>query len=194
MADFISQIPWWGWLLLILFIIALVLLVRRAVALIKVVTAFTVAHSITLALSTLGLVSLSQSSVEALIALSIVFLAVELVNLFRAKDQQDKHLSILMGFPWAISFVFGLLHGFGFAGALAEIGLPNTSTALALLFFNLGVEIGQLIIVAIMLTLLALYKPLKAKLPNVLQLIPAYGIGSFGAFWFIERSFNVLLG
>lgn len=103
----------------ILFVIGLVLLVRTPMKLIKVVTSFTVAHSLTLALSTWGIVSLSQSAVEAVIALSILFLAVELARSDKPSD------SLLLRYPWAIAFVFGLLHGFGFAGALTEIGLPQ---------------------------------------------------------------------
>ena len=169
----------------ILFIIGLVLLVRRPLLLFKVVTSFTVAHSITLALATFGAVSLAQAPVEALIALSIVFLAVELV-------QPGSTPSIMRRFPWAITFVFGLLHGFGFAGALTEIGLPEEAAILALLLFNVGVELGQLLIVAVMLILLLVIARLPLALPAVVKRLPAYAIGTTAAFWFIERSFTVL--
>lgn len=173
----------------ILFIIGLVLLVRTPMALVKVVTSFTLAHSLTLALATLGIVSLPQNVVEAVIALSIVFLGVELVR----KDRTSA--SLLMLYPWAITFVFGLLHGFGFAGALAETGLPQGAAALALLLFNLGVELGQLIIVALVLGVIAAARLLPAELSGKLtaraRLVPAYGIGSFAGFWFIERTLSL---
>jgi len=169
----------------ILFIIGLVLLVRTPLLLLKVVTSFTVAHSITLALASFATVSLPQAPVEALIALSIVFLAVELRAPGSAK-------SVMRSYPWAITFVFGLLHGFGFAGALTEIGLPEEAAILALLLFNVGVELGQLIIVAVMLVLLAAIARLPTAVPAVLKRLPAYAIGTTAAFWFIERSLTVL--
>lgn len=173
----------------ILFIIGLVLLVRTPMALVKVVTSFTLAHSLTLGLATFGLVSLPQSVVEVVIALSIVFLGVELVR----KDRTSA--SLLMLYPWAITFVFGLLHGFGFAGALAETGLPQGTAALALLLFNLGVEVGQLIIVALVLGFIAAARFLPGEVSQTLEirvrLVPAYCIGSLAGYWFIERSLSL---
>jgi hypothetical protein len=178
----------------ILFIVCLVLLVRSPLNLLKVVTSFTVAHSITLALATLGIVRLSQTSVEAVIALSIMFLAVELLN-NQAADKRGNNAaakpSIMRRYPWMITFVFGLLHGFGFAGALSEIGLPQQAAGWALLFFNMGVEIGQLIIVAIILVLIAGLNRIKAETPWLVARLPVYGIGTLAAFWFIERSLTV---
>lgn len=177
----------------ILFIIGLVLLVRTPMKLIKVVTSFTAAHSLTLGLATYGLVSLPQNVVEAVIALSILFLAIELVQKEEASE------SLLMRYPWAITFVFGLLHGFGFAGALAETGLPQGTAALALLLFNLGVEVGQLIIVALVLGVIMvagfLPRELTGRLPRELSakadLVPAYGIGGLAGYWFIERTLSL---
>lgn len=177
----------------ILFIIGLVLLVRTPMKLVKVVTSFTVAHSLTLGLATYGLISLPQNVVEAVIALSIVFLGVELVR----KDEVRE--SLLMRYPWAITFVFGLLHGFGFAGALAETGLPQGTAALALLLFNLGVEAGQLIIVALVLGVIAAARflpgELAGRLPPELSakaaVVPAYSIGGLAGYWFIERTLSL---
>jgi len=165
----------------VLFVIALVLLVRVPIKLVQVVTSFTVAHSLTLAAATLGLVSISQNAVEAVIALSIVFLALELI-----KAQQDKP-SLLVKYPWTMTFVLGLLHGFGFAGALTEIGLPQETIALALLLFNLGVEVGQLIIVAMVLAGLFFSRTIAQSLVVKLRSLPAYLIGSIASFWLIQR-------
>ncbi len=165
----------------LLFVIALVLLIGRAGAVIKAATAFTVAHSITLAGSTLGFVGLAQAPVEALIALSIVFLAVEIV-----KSDPDKP-NLTERAPWIVAFLFGLIHGFGFAGALREIGLPESDVPTALLTFNLGVEAGQLLIVAAVLALLTLlrrYSPAKLRPATVTA---TYVIGITASFWFIER-------
>lgn len=179
----------------ILFIVGLVLLVRTPLNLFKVVTSFTVAHSMTLALATFGIVKLSQASVEAVIALSIMFLAIELLD-DQAVDKRENSattkLRIMRRYPWMITFIFGLLHGFGFAGALSEIGLPQEAAGVALLFFNIGVEVGQLIIVASMLALLAVFNRIKLTLPLLVTRLPVYGIGSLAAFWFIERSLTVL--
>ncbi len=179
----------------ILFIIGLVLLVRTPLNLVKVVTSFTIAHSLTLALATFGIVNLSQASVEAVIALSIMFLGVELVQAQFVSERfgaGSENQSIMQRYPWAITFVFGLLHGFGFAGALTEIGLPQEAAIWALLFFNIGVEIGQLIIVAGMLVLFAILTAAKVNLPLMVKRIPIYGIGTLAGFWFVERSLNVL--
>jgi hydrogenase/urease accessory protein HupE len=136
----------------LLFVFALVILVRgwRRVAL--TVTAFTVAHSITLVAATLGLINVPGPPVEAAIALSIMLVAVEIVNARRGIP------SLTARWPWLVAFCFGLLHGFGFAGALAEVGLPHHAIPIALLFFNLGVEIGQLVFVAAVLALGELFR------------------------------------
>src|SRR5215207_4933609 len=130
----------------LLFVLALVILVRDWRRVVLTVTAFTVAHSLTLAAATLGLVDVPGPPLEAAIALSIVLVAVEIVNARRGKP------SLTAGRPWLVAFCFGLLHGFGFAGALAEVGLPHHAIPIALLFFNLGFEIGQLAFVAAVLT------------------------------------------
>ncbi|WP_390583535.1 HupE/UreJ family protein [Erythrobacter sp. MTPC3] len=167
----------------LLFVIALALLVRRGWAVVKAATAFTVAHSITLTAATLGYTGLPGRPVEALIALSIVFLAVELV---RAVGQPER-LTWTRRAPWLVAFVFGLLHGFGFAGALAEIGLPQTEIASALIAFNLGVEAGQIAVIAVLLALVAGLTRFAPKAENPAIRIAAYGIGITGSFWLIER-------
>lgn len=188
----------------ILFVVGLVLLIRKGKALVKVVTSFTVAHSMTLALSSLGLVKMSQAPIEAVIALSIMFLGVELIRANQGKT------SILQQNPWVITFLFGLLHGFGFAGALGEIGLPQGAASLALLLFNLGVEVGQLLIVAVMLGALALLPLIARKtsdwsafkaasaIPALTfvranpMILPAYAIGVTASYWFVERVIGIL--
>ncbi len=170
----------------ILFVVGLMFLVRRPLQLVKVVTAFTAAHSITLALSTLGVVTLSQRPVEAVIALSILFVAVEL-----ARGAGDER-SPLARSPWVIAFGFGLLHGFGFAGALADIGLPEQARAMALLLFNVGVEIGQLMIVGVLLALLYALRVRRVPLPAAAVQAPIYVMGTVSAFWFLERVLSMV--
>lgn len=165
----------------LLFVTGLLLIVRRAVALAKTVTAFTVAHSITLALAALGFVHVPPAPVEATIALSIAFLARELVRMARGEA------GLTARYPWIVAFTFGLLHGFGFAGALAEVGLPPHDIPLALLLFNLGVEAGQLAFVAVLLTIRAALVRLIPDAPRALAQLPTYGIGTAAAFWLIQR-------
>ncbi len=160
----------------LLFVLALLLLVRGMRRLIGTITAFTVAHSITLAAATLGWVSVPIAPVEAVIALSIVFVAAEIVHSRNGRD----------------AFSFGLLHGFGFAGALSEVGLPGNDIPVALLFFNVGVEIGQLIFVVAFVTLVALLRRPLAAAPRWLALTPAYAIGALATFWMLQRV--VLIG
>lgn len=180
----------------ILFVVGLTFLVRRPLQLVQVVTAFTAAHSITLALSTLGVVTLPQRPVEAVIALSILFLAVELARGDRttgsvAADARDNR-SALARSPWAIAFGFGLLHGFGFAGALADIGLPEQARAMALLLFNVGVEIGQLAVVGLLLALLYGLRARRVPLPAAAAMVPIYVMGTVSAYWFIERVLSIV--
>ena len=165
----------------LLFVIALVLLIGRLGAVVKAATAFTVAHSLTLIGSTLGLVGLAQAPVEALIALSIVFLAVEIVK----RDPDDPSLTERK--PWLVAFLFGLIHGFGFAGALREIGLPESDVPTALLTFNLGVEAGQLMIIAAVLTLIAVVSRLRPQSLRPATVVSTYAIGTIASFWLIER-------
>ena len=214
----------------ILFVVGLMFLVRRPLQLVQVVTAFTAAHSITLALSTLGVVTLSQRPVEAVIALSILYLAVELArgagravgadgasgfdgasaahgasraHATSGDDASGAHAtsgdgrpgdqrSYLARSPWAIAFGFGLLHGFGFAGALADIGLPEQARAMALLLFNVGVEIGQLMIVGVLLALLYGLRVRRAPLPAVVVQAPIYVMGTVSAWWFLERVLSMV--
>ena len=163
------------------FVLALLLIVSGARRLLITVTSFTIAHSITLAAATLGLLWVPGPPVEAVIALSILFLASELVKVNRGLP------SLTARNPWVVTFAFGLLHGFGFAGALGEIGLPQNEIALALLMFNVGVEIGQLMFVALILTIVWLLHRLRRDWPAWLRQAPAYGIGGIAAFWLIER-------
>ncbi len=169
----------------LLFVLALVLLLKGGWLVAKTVTAFTIAHSITLIGSTLGYISLPSQPVEAIIALSIIFLAVEIVKAQRDHDTHGPRLS--ERFPWIVAFLFGLLHGFGFAGALAEIGLPQDDIPMALLTFNLGVEIGQLLIVAIAFALLALIRRFQQPWLQPTKTATSYAIGIIATYWFIER-------
>lgn len=165
----------------LLFVIALVLLLARPWVVVRAATAFTVAHSLTLIGSTLGLIGLAQAPVEALIALSIMFLAVEIVK------QQEGAPRLSERIPWAVAFLFGLLHGFGFAGALREIGLPETDVPMALLTFNVGVELGQLVIIALCLGVLALIRRLAPHALRPAVLMASYAIGITASFWFLQR-------
>src|SRR5262245_18519889 len=165
----------------LLFVLGLLIITRGSWLLVKTVTAFTVAHSITLALATLGFVHVPQAPVEATIALSIVFVAAEIVRRDPGKP------GIAARAPWVVAFCFGLLHGLGFAGALSEIGLPDGHIPLALLFFNLGVEAGQLIFVGAVLSIVAAARRAHLALPAWAARVPAYAIGSVAMLWTIQR-------
>lgn len=167
----------------LLFVIALVLLVRNPWPVIKAATAFTIAHSITLVATVLGYSGLPGRPVEALIALSIVFLAVEVALILRDPDRQ----TLTRRFPWAVAFAFGLVHGFGFAGALADIGLPQTQLAAALFAFNVGVEAGQLLVVGLTLIVLAGLSRASETVQGAALKSSTYAIGAIGSFWLIER-------
>ena len=164
----------------ILFVIGLMFFISRPVPLIKTVTAFTVAHSITLGLSALEVVRLSQAPVEAVIALSILFLAVEKLRGLEG--------TVTARHTWVVALAFGLLHGFGFAGALADIGLPKSGALWALFLFNVGVEIGQLLIVAAALALLAALRRAKLTPPRWLVNTPLYGMGAVASYWLVSRT------
>ena len=175
----------------VLFVVGLLFLGRRSWELVRIVTSFTIAHSVTLALSALDLVRLSQTPVEAVIALSILFLAAELARADRSSDRDEGDRStgsLLFRQPWLIAFIFGLLHGFGFAGALRDIGLPADAMLWALLLFNIGVEIGQLMVVFAGLTLAYMLRSLPAELPRWLPRVPIFGIGAISAYWLIGRT------
>jgi len=165
----------------LLFVFALLLIVQGWRRLIGTITAFTVAHSITLAAATLGYVNVPQAPVEAVIALSILFLATEIIHM-----QQGK-IGLAQRYPWLVAFIFGLLHGFGFAGALSEIGLPQSDIPLALLFFNVGVEVGQLIFVATVLLIGMILRRLISQPMRWEETVITYMIGGIAAFWTIER-------
>jgi hydrogenase/urease accessory protein HupE len=165
----------------LLFVLALLLVVRGWGKLVGTITAFTVAHSITLALATLGFVHVPGPPVEAVIALSIVFVAAEIVHGTQGRP------GLTARWPWVVAFTFGLLHGFGFAGALSEVGLPQNAIPLALLMFNVGVEAGQLLFVAGMLVIYATVRGKQLEPPEWVWRIPPYAIGSVAAFWMIER-------
>jgi hypothetical protein len=166
----------------LLFVLGLLLIVRSTMLLIKTITSFTLAHSVTLAMATLGFVHVPQTPVEAVIALSILFLATEL------SKQHRGEIGLTSKAPWLVALSFGLLHGFGFAGALTEVGLPQTDIPLALLFFNVGVEVGQLMFVAGVLTVTWMIQKAKFRWPVWVEQAPAYAIGSLAAFWFIQRT------
>ncbi|MCX2743889.1 HupE/UreJ family protein [Mangrovivirga sp. M17] len=164
----------------LLFVLALIIITKGFKKIVKTITAFTIAHSITLSMAVLGFANLPGPPVEAVIALSIVFLAIEIVK--NASGQE----TITSKKPWLVAFTFGLLHGFGFAGALAEVGLPQTDIPLALAFFNVGVELGQIAFVLVVLLVIRALS-YKKNWPLIIKKIPAYAIGSIAAFWTIER-------
>jgi hydrogenase/urease accessory protein HupE len=175
----------------LLFVLALVILVREWRRVAVTVTAFTIAHSMTLAAATLGFVNVPGPPVEATIALSIMLVAVEILNAQGGKPSFTARL------PWVVAFSFGLLHGFGFAGALAEVGLPQHAIPVALLFFNVGVETGQLVFVAAVLSLIWLLRHAASQLLQAalvkracdrLDVTIAYGTGVVAAYWLIERT------
>jgi hydrogenase/urease accessory protein HupE len=172
----------------LLFVLALLLLVRGLGRLVATVTAFTVAHSITLGAATLGFVHVPSAPVEAMIALSILFLASELARRRAAHAPQD----LTTRFPWLVAFAFGLLHGFGFAGALSEVGVPEEAVPLALLFFNVGVELGQLVFVAAVFLLAWVVRASAVRVPAAWRTAVAYGIGSVAAYWAVERTLGVV--
>jgi len=165
----------------LLFVLALLLIVRGGRRIFMTVTAFTVAHSITLVAATLGWLRIPAPPVEALIALSIVFVAAEAVRGLRGKP------GLTARAPWVVAFSFGLLHGLGFASALAEVGLPQTAIPLALFTFNVGVEIGQLLFIAAVLAGRAALVHARMPLPQWVRVLPAYGIGTLAMFWVLER-------
>jgi len=165
----------------LLFVLGLLLIVRDRWTLLKTVTAFTVAHSLTLAAATLGYVQAPVPFVNAAIALSILFLGPEIVRRWRGGT------SLAIRYPWVIAFAFGLLHGFGFASGLSAVGLPRHDIPLALLLFNVGVEIGQLAFVLLILWLAHAFEVLAIRWPTVVQRLPGYTVGVLGAFWTIQR-------
>ena len=164
----------------ILFIFGLLFCISGLVNIIKTITAFTVAHSITLGLSVYDIIYLPQGTVEALIALTIVYLALEI-------NHSDKQLKT----PWGMAFSFGLLHGLGFAGALSDIGIANDQMVLSLLFFNIGIELAQIALIPIPLILI--YVASKINFQNYLQITASLSIGGMGFYWFIDRVIGIIL-
>jgi hydrogenase/urease accessory protein HupE len=165
----------------LLFVLALLILVGPTRRLIGTVTAFTVAHSLTLAAATLGLVHVPSAPVEATIALSIAFVAAEIVH------ARQGRVSLTEQRPWIVAFAFGLLHGLGFAGALAAVGLPPRAIPVALLFFNVGVEVGQLLFIGAVLAVGAVVRRLALPWPAWAWRLAPWGIGTLAAYWTIER-------
>ncbi len=170
----------------LLFVFGLLLLVDGTRLLIKTITAFTVGHSVTLSLAALGLVQYPTRAIEFVIALSVFLLAIEL-----ARVPGDKP-TLMRRWPWAVAMGFGLLHGLGFAGALAEVGLPHQEIPIALLSFNVGIELGQLAFVFVILALRRVLHFLIDDVPRWAELVPLYAMGSLAAFWCFERLAAVL--
>ena len=165
----------------LLFVLALLLLVRGGWRIVATVTAFTVAHSITLVAATIGWVHVPGPPVEACIALSVAFVAAEAAHGLQGRP------GLTFRAPWTIAFCFGLLHGFGFAGALAEVGLPQTAIPVALLMFNVGVELGQLLFVLVALAVRAVIVKLPVARKEWAPYLAPYAIGSVAMYWVFER-------
>ena len=165
----------------LLFVMGLMIIVSSRRMLIKTITSFTVAHSVTLAIATLGLAAIPGPPLNAAIALSILFLGPEIVRVWRGKT------SFTIRHPWVVAFGFGLLHGFGFASGLSTVGLPRAEIPQALFMFNVGVELGQIAFVVLVLLLHRSLKVLAFRWPRWVEFIPGYTIGSLGAFWTIQR-------
>ncbi len=176
----------------LLFVLGLLILVKGWRRLVGTITAFTIAHSITLAAATLGFVHVPSKPVEATIALSIVFVACEIIH------RRAGRVGLTEAWPWVIAFTFGLLHGLGFAGALREVGLPQNAIPIALLFFNVGVELGQLFFISLVVAVITTAVHIARKLPrtnllpqsafNWCETISAYAIGGVAMFWVIQRT------
>ncbi len=165
----------------LLFLLGLLLIVKDRWMLLKTVTAFTVAHSLTLTLATLGYANAPLVPLNAAIALSILFLGPEIVRSWRGQS------SFTIRRPWVVAFAFGLLHGFGFASALTSTGLPRPELLLALVSFNVGVELGQLSFVLLILLLERAFRTLEIRWPHWVEVLPGYTVGSLGAFWTVQR-------
>jgi len=165
----------------LLFVLGLLLLSQTKWQLVKTITSFTVGHSISLALATLGVLTIPEKPLSAVIALSIIFLAWELIRAEKGID------SLTIRNPWVVSFLFGIIHGIGFAGGLAQLGLPQADIPLALLFFNVGVEIGQVFFILVVMSAIIATKRIEFTLPKRVSLVPIYSIGGFACYWFLGR-------
>jgi len=170
----------------LLFVLGLLLIVQGRWALVKTITAFTLAHSVTLAVATLGYASAPLPPLNAAIALSILFLGPEIVRRWRGET------SFTIRHPWVVAFAFGLLHGFGFASGLTSLGLPPAEIPLALLLFNVGVEIGQLAFVVLIVLLERSFRVLEVHWPAMAERLPGYVVGTLGAYWTIQRTLVLL--
>jgi hydrogenase/urease accessory protein HupE len=172
----------------LLFVFGLLLIVQDRWMLLKTVTSFTLAHSLTLAIATLGYASAPMLPLNAAIALSILFLGPEIVRSWRGET------SLTLRHPWLVAFVFGLLHGFGFASALAGAGLPRRDLPLALCTFNVGVEVGQMAFVVLMVQLELSFQQLEIRWPRWVERVPGYVVGTLGAFWTLQRTAMLIGG
>ena len=172
----------------LLFVLGLLLIVTGRWTLVKTITAFTIAHSITLAIATLGYASVPVPPLNVAIALSILFLGPEIVRRWRGQT------SFTIRHPWVVAFAFGLLHGFGFASGLKTMGLPQAEIPLALLLFNVGVEIGQIFFVGMIVALEGAFRTLEIRWPRLVEALPGYAVGSLGAYWTMQRLVLMLGG
>jgi hydrogenase/urease accessory protein HupE len=170
----------------LLFVLGLLLIVTDQWMLVKTVSSFTLAHSITLAIATLGYASAPLPPLNAAIALSILFLGPEVVRRWRGET------SLTIRHPWVVAFAFGLLHGFGFASGLTAMGLPRAEIPLALLLFNAGVELGQVAFVLLVVSLERAFRVLEVRWPLVVERLPGYAVGTLGAYWTIQRTLMLL--
>ncbi len=172
----------------LLFVLGLMLIVSDRWTLVKTITSFTLAHSITLAIATLGYASAPLPPLNAAIALSILFLGPEVVRTWRGET------SFTIRHPWVVAFAFGLLHGFGFASGLTAMGLPQAEIPLALLLFNVGVELGQVAFVLLVVLLERSFRVLEVHWPRLVERLPGYAVGTLGAYWTIQRTLVLLAG
>jgi hydrogenase/urease accessory protein HupE len=172
----------------LLFVLGLLLIVGNRWMLLKTISAFTLAHSLTLAIATLGYASAPLPPLNASIALSILFLGPEIVRQWRGQT------SFTIRHPWVVAFAFGLLHGFGFASGLTTMGLPHAEIPLALLLFNVGVEIGQVGFVLLIVLLERSFRTLEIRWPRFAEALPGYAVGSLGAYWTIQRTVMLIAG
>jgi hydrogenase/urease accessory protein HupE len=172
----------------LLFVLGLLLIVQSRMMLFKTITSFTVAHSITLAIATLGFASVPLPPLNAAVALSILFLGPEIVRSWRGET------SLTIQYPWIVAFMFGLLHGFGFASGLSTTGMPSAELPWALLFFNVGVELGQVAFVFLILLLARSFRILEIHWPRWVEMAPGYAVGSLGAYWTIQRTVMLVRG
>ncbi len=171
----------------LLFVMSLLILTGGGWKLVKTVTAFTVSHSLTLTAATLGWVHVPPPPVEASIALSIVFVAAEILRVRQGES------TVTSRHPWLVAFAFGLMHGLGFAGGLSEAGLPENHIPVALLFFSAGVEAGHFLFIGLVLSAWGLARLLPVRYPRWVELVPTYAIGGIAAYWFIERTLSFVM-